>query len=130
MKYSTFMSKTWLPSRCSRIARFVSGVIQFSLPISSSSPQGLFETFRPSLSMIGSNERASTSSTVAIATSLCLDDGLQLLDEPAIQLGPPVAEQVELVLAGDDVVLVARLLDVDVRDEEHFLSLVRLREPP
>src|ERR1051326_941848 len=105
------MWRPWLPSRCSRIARFVSGVIQFSLPISSSSPQGLFETFRPSLSMIGSNDRASTSSTVAIATSLCLDYGLHFLDEPAVQLGPPVAKQVKLVLAGDDVVLVACLLD-------------------
>src|SRR5205085_10440431 len=59
MKYSTFRSKTCPPSRCSRIARFVSGVIQFSRPISSSSPQGLFETFRPSLSTIGSKVRDS-----------------------------------------------------------------------
>ena len=48
MKYSTLRSKRWPPSRCSRIARFVSGVIQFSRPISSSGPQGLFETCTPS----------------------------------------------------------------------------------
>ena len=50
MKYSTFRSKTCRPSRCSRIARFVSGVIQFRRPISSSGPHGLFETLTPSCS--------------------------------------------------------------------------------
>ena len=50
MKYSTFRSKRCEPSRCSRIALFVSGVIQFSRPISSSGPHGLFETLRPSCS--------------------------------------------------------------------------------
>ena len=54
MKYSTLRSNTWLPSRCSRIARFVSGVIQFRRPISSSGPHGLFETFRPSCSRTAS----------------------------------------------------------------------------
>ena len=54
MKYSTLRSKRWPPSRCSRIARFVSGVIQFSRPISSSGPQGLFETFSPSCSTTAS----------------------------------------------------------------------------
>src|SRR5438105_9058444 len=130
MKYSTFRSNRCAPSRCSRIARFVSGVIQFSRPISSSSPHGLFETFRPSFSRSGSKVRDSVSSTVAITTSLCLDDGLHLFDEPAVQLGPPVAEQVELVFPGDHVVLVASLLDLDVGDEQRLLGLVRLREPP
>ena len=64
MKYSTLRSKTWLPSRCSRIALFVSGVIQFRRPISSSGPQGLFETLTPSRSSSGSNVRLS--SVVAI----------------------------------------------------------------
>ena len=54
MKYSTLRSKTWLPSRWSRMARFVSCVIQFRRPISSSAPQGLFETLRPSCSWIAS----------------------------------------------------------------------------
>src|SRR5919197_2944760 len=54
MKYSTFRSKTWRPSRCSRIVRFVSGVIQLSRPISSSGPHGLFETFTPSCSRTAS----------------------------------------------------------------------------
>ena len=53
-KNSTLRSKTWLPSRCSRIARFVSGVIQLRRPISSSGPHGLFETFRPSCSRTAS----------------------------------------------------------------------------
>ncbi len=54
MKYSTLRSKTWLPSRCPRIAAFVSGVIQLRRPISSSGPHGLFDTFRPSCSRIAS----------------------------------------------------------------------------
>ena len=54
MKYSTLRSNTWLPSRWSRMALFVSGVIQFSLPISSSAPHGLFETLRPSCSRTAS----------------------------------------------------------------------------
>ena len=36
------------------MALFVSGVIQFSRPISSSAPHGLFETLSPSFSRIGS----------------------------------------------------------------------------
>ena len=40
-----------------------------------------------------------------------------------------LAEEVELVLTGDDVVLVARALDVDVCDEEHFLGRTGLGEP-
>src|SRR3954449_13119044 len=47
-KYSTLRSNRCAPSRCSRIARFVSGVIQLRRPISSSGPHGLFETLRPS----------------------------------------------------------------------------------
>ena len=58
MKYSTLRSKTCAPLRCSRMARFVSGVIQLSRPISSSGPHGLFETFSPSLSMIGSYRKS------------------------------------------------------------------------
>src|SRR5262249_19978293 len=53
---------------------------------------------------------------------------LRLLDQRAVELGPPVAEEVELVLAGDDVVLVARLLELDLADEQRLLVLVRLRE--
>ena len=66
MKYSTLRSKTWLPSRCPRIAAFVSGVIQFRRPISSSGPHGLFDTFRPSCSRIASG----TSSGSDMAWSL------------------------------------------------------------
>src|SRR5262245_17922598 len=104
-KYSTFRSKRCEPSRCSRIARFVSGVIQFRRPISSSGPQGLFETFRPSLSCSASQVKVSRSTCVIACSSLSGFDRALLLDERPIQLGPPVAEEVELVLAGDDVVL-------------------------
>src|SRR5436190_11980809 len=127
MKYSTFRSNRCAPSRCSRIARFVSGVIQFSRPISSSGPQGLFETFSPSLSTSGSKVRLS--SAVAIGSSSRLD-GLGLLDVGPVQLGAPVAEEVQLVVARDDVVLVPRLLDVDVGDEQRLAGLAGLREPP
>ena len=48
MKYSTLRSNTWRPSRWPRMAEFVSGVIQLRRPISSSAPQGLFDTSRPS----------------------------------------------------------------------------------
>src|SRR5262245_23867193 len=65
-KNSTFRSNTWLPSRCSRIARFVSCVIQLRRPISSSAPHGLFETFRPSCSSTASYVRLS--STVAMSS--------------------------------------------------------------
>src|SRR5262249_54487973 len=53
---------------------------------------------------------------------------LRLLDQRAVELGSPVAEEVELVLAGDDVVLVTRQLEVDLADEQRLLALVRLRE--
>ncbi len=49
MKYSTLRSKTWPPLRCSRIARFVSGVIQFSRPISSSGAPGALRDLQPVL---------------------------------------------------------------------------------
>ena len=39
-----------------------------------------------------------------------------------------MTEEVELVLARDDVVLVASFLDVDVRDEQCLFRLARLRE--
>src|SRR6478736_2707691 len=121
MKYSTFRSNRCEPSRCSRIDLFVSGVIQFSRPISSSAPQGLFETLTPSRSRIGSN---TYSPTLAPFYSGCLG----LLDQGAVQLGPPVAEEVELVLARDHVVLVPGLLDVDLGDEQRLLGGVRLGE--
>src|SRR5581483_12278665 len=122
MKYSTFRSKTCEPSRCSRIALFVSGVIQFSRPISSSGPHGLFETLTPSRSRIGSNTYSPT------MASLCVGC-LELLDQRDVQLRAAVAEEVQLVLAGNDVVLVPRLLDVDVGDEERLRGLVGLGEP-
>src|SRR5262245_56808057 len=116
MKYSTFMSNTWLPSRWSRIARFVSFVIQFSGPISSRGPHGLFETLTPprlrTVSGCSSGSRAMTASCDESELRL---DALRLLDQRVVQLGAAVAVEVELVVAGDDVVLVARLLDVDVR---------------
>src|SRR5207302_5677723 len=83
-----------------------------------------------SLSTIGSKVRDSVSSAVATATSLCLDDWLNLFDERAVQLRPAVAEQIELVLAGNHVVLVARLLELDVGDEERLLGRARLGESP
>src|SRR5262249_46302930 len=113
MKYSTFRSNTWLPSRCSRIARFVSFVIQFSRPISSRVPQGLFETLTPPrLRTVSGCSSGSRGIACLLRVDLRLN-ALRVLDQRAVQLGPAVAEEVELVLTGDHVVLVARLLDVD-----------------
>src|SRR5436190_2411113 len=121
MKYSTFRSKRCEPSRCSRIALLVSGVIQFSLPISSSGPQGLFDTLTPSRSRIDSNTYSPTLSSLYAG---CVD----VLDHGAVQLGSPVAEEVELVLAGDHVVLVPGLLDVDLGHEQGLLGRIGLGE--
>src|SRR4051794_14932743 len=129
MKYSTFRSKRCEPSRCSRIALFVSGVIQFSRPISSSAPHGLFETFSPSCSCSASQVNCSRSTCVIGCSSLSGFDRALLLDQRAVQLGAAVAEEVQLVLAGNDVVLVPRLLDLDVRDEEVPLVFARLGQP-
>jgi hypothetical protein len=38
------------------------------------------------------------------------------LDERPVELRSAIAEEIELVLAGDDVVLVARAFEVDVGD--------------
>src|SRR4249919_3674187 len=120
MKYSTFRSKRCEPSRCSRIARFVSGVIQFSRPISSSGPHGLSDTFSPSCSCNAFHVKVS--STLAIArSSLSGFDRALLLDQRAVQLGAAVTEEVQLVLTGDDVVLVPRFLEFDVRDQQCLL---------
>src|SRR5262249_58412539 len=125
MKYSTFRSKTCEPSRCSRIAWFVSGVIQLSRPISSSGPHGLSDTFSPSCSC--SVFHVKVSSTLAIArSSLSGLDRALLLDQRAVHIGAPVAEEVQLVLPGNDVVLVPRLLDVDLRDEQGLFGLAGL----
>src|SRR5690349_457692 len=126
MKYSTFRSKRWEPSRCSRIVLFVSGVIQFRRPISSSAPHGLFETFSPSCSCSASQVNCSRSTCVIACSSLSGFDRTLLLDQRAVHLGAPVAEEVQLVLAGNDVVLVARLLEFDVRDEQRLGRLVGL----
>src|SRR5581483_1385254 len=126
MKYSTFRSNTCAPFRCSRIARFVSGVIQFSRPISSSGPHGLFETFSPSCSCSASQVKLSRSTCVIVCSSLSGFDRAPLFDERAVQLGAPVAEEVQLVLAGNDVVLVARLLELDIGDEQRLGRLVGL----
>src|SRR5215831_8009717 len=128
MKYSTFMSKTWAPLRCSRIALFVSGVIQFSRPISSSGPQGLFETLRPSFSRIGSGI-SSWSFTVTLTRTSLGRDALGLFHEGAVELRPPVAEQVHLVLAGSgDDRLLTRARDVDLGDEQCLAGRVGLGE--
>src|SRR5512134_4001561 len=66
MKYSTLRSNTCRPSRWSRTAAVDSGVTQLRRPISSSSPQGLFETLRPPSSRIAPG----TSSESAIAPLL------------------------------------------------------------
>src|SRR5262249_23507580 len=128
MKYSTFMSKTWAPLRCSRIALFVSGVIQFSRPISSSSPQGLFETLSPSFSRIGSG-MSSWSFTVTVTRTSLGRNALGLFHEGAVELGPPVADQVHLVLAGgrDDRFL-PRARDVDLGDEQRLAGRVGFDE--
>src|SRR5581483_149122 len=128
MKYSTLRSKTWPPPRCSRIALFVSGVIQFSRPISSSGPHGLFETLSPSFSRIGSGISSWSFWVMVTATSLGRD-ALGLLHEGAVELWPPVAEQVHLVLSrrGDDRLL-ARTVEVDVGDEQRLAHGVGLGE--
>ena len=100
MKYSTFRSKRCEPSRCSRIARFVSGVIQFSRPISSSGPHGLFETFSPSCSSSAFHVKVSSTLAIARSSSQVFDRAL-LLDQRAVQLGAAVAEEVQLVLTGE-----------------------------
>src|SRR4249920_1226091 len=105
----------WEPFRLSRIPFELSAVSQFSRPISSSGPQGLFETLTPSRSRIDSNTYSPTLSSLYAG---CLD----VLDHGAVQLGPPVAEEVELVLAGDHVVLVPGLLDVDLCNEQRLLG--------
>src|SRR5437868_7236391 len=112
-KYSTLRSKTWRPSRCSRIARFVSRVIQLSRPISSRGPHGLFETLTPPLLSTGSGTSSLSRAMDAPSVEVLGLHGLGLLDEHAVELGAPVSEEVQLVLAGNDVVLVSRLLDVD-----------------
>src|SRR5260221_6871896 len=122
MKNSTLRSKTCEPSRCSRIARFVSRVIQFRRPISSRGPQGLFETLTPPLFRIASG---TSSLSRAIDSSLGLDR-LCLLDQGAVELRPAVAEEGELVLPRNDVILVARLLDVDLGDDQRLLRCPRL----
>jgi hypothetical protein len=53
-------------------------------------------------------------------------DRALLLDQRPVQLAAAVAEEVELVLTGNDVVLVPRLLDVDLGDEQGFLGVARL----
>ena len=126
MKYSTLRSKTCLPSRCSRIARFVSRVIQFRRPISSLGPQGLFETFTPPRLRTGvGDELLVACHDVA---SFSVSDCLGLLDEGAVELGTPVAEEIELVLAWDHVVLVAGLLHVDLGDEQRLPGHSGLRK--
>src|SRR4051812_408670 len=97
------------PPGSSGTACFGSGVIQFSRPISSSAPHGLFETFSPSCSCSASQVNCSRSTCVIGCSSLSGFDRALLLDQRAVQLGAAVAEEVQLVLAGDDVVLVARL---------------------
>src|SRR5690349_9322038 len=129
MKYSTFRSKTCEPSRCSRIALFVSGVIQFRRPISSSGPHGLSETLSPSCSCSALNVNCSRSTSVMSCSSLVSGfDGRLLLDERAVEIRAPVAEEVELVLAWNDVVLVTRLLEVDVRHEKRLGRHIGLGE--
>src|SRR5581483_7497310 len=64
-----------------------------------------------------------------LSRGLSGSNGALLLDQRLVELGPAVAEEIELVLARDDVVLVARLLDVDVGDEQRLLRLARLGEP-
>src|SRR5690242_17262064 len=124
MKYSTFRSNMCEPSRCSSTALLVSGVTQFRRPISSSGPQGLLDTCRPSWECSASH----VNSLDMPCSSLSGFDGGLLLDQRAVQLRAAVAEEVELVLAGDDVVLVARLLDVDLGDEERLGRHVGLGE--
>src|SRR5262245_16160453 len=128
MKYSTFMSKTWAPLRCSRIALFVSGVIQFSRPISSSAPQGLFETLSPSFSRIGSGI-SSWSLTVTLTRTSLGRDALGLFHEGAVELRPPVAEQVHLVLAGGgDDRLLTGACDIDLGHEQRLAGRVGFGE--
>src|SRR5215468_11499806 len=115
-KYSTLRSNMCLPSRWSRMSRVDCLVTQFRRPISSRGPQGLFDTLTPPRLNTGSGT-SSLSRAIAPPSGgglVVLNlDCLRLLDERAVELGPPVAEEVELVLAGDDVVLVARLLELD-----------------
>jgi hypothetical protein len=51
------------------------------------------------------------------------------LDERPVELRSAIAEEIELVLTGDDVVLVARAFEVDVGDEEPLLGAVGFGEP-
>src|SRR5262249_48554403 len=131
MKYSTLRSNMCLPSRWSRMSRVVWRVTQFRRPISSRGPQGLFDTLTPPRLNTGSGtsslSRAIAPPSVVGLVRLNLDC-LRLLDQRAVGPGSPVAEEVELVLAGDHVVLVTRLLEVDLADEQCLLALVRLRE--
>src|ERR671937_494853 len=95
----------WVAFRAWRIAALDSGVIQLRRPISSSGPQGLFETFSPSRSRIGSY--VSFSSVVAKASSSDRGDGG--FGERPVELGPAVVEEAHLVLAGaQQQVLLAR----------------------
>src|SRR5215468_710751 len=128
MKYSTLRSKTCEPSRWSRIARFVSRVIQFRRPISSRGPHGLLDTFTPPRLSTGSGTSSlSRAIDLSFGWNLGLDC-LGLLDQGAVELGAPVPEEVQLVLPWDHVVLVARLREVNVGDEQLLLALVRFGE--
>src|SRR5580765_4579852 len=99
-KYSTLRSNMCLPSRWSRMSRVDRRVTQFRRPISSRGPQGLFDTLTPPRLNTGSG---TSSLSRAIAppsgggSSGPLDlDCLRLLDQRAVELGAPVAEEVKL----------------------------------
>src|SRR5262249_29415025 len=130
MKYSTLRSKRCAPSRWSRMAAFVSGVIQLSRPISSSGPHGLADTLRPSISCRASGTSSWSCAMRSPPQGWSAGNDFGVSRQRAVELGSPVAEQVHLVLArrGDDR-LVPRPLDVDVREEQGLARRVRLGEP-
>ena len=124
MKYSTLRSKRCAPSRWSRMAAFVSGVIQLSRPISSSGPHGLADTLRPSFSCRASGrarDRAPSRSPPQRLTVCGLLDAARR----RARAGGGRTGAARTPPGGDDR-LVARLLDVDVGDEQR---LARSRPP-